>query len=81
MLKYLNKYYLPIDEETGEIISFKSGTKCVVVNTYDNKLFGIINEKSYLLMLVEQQANKTTRASKNGFKPSEDNPWRKFKIK
>ena len=32
-------------------------------------------------MLVEQQANKTTRASKNGFKPSEDNPWRKFKIK
>ena len=32
-------------------------------------------------MLVEQQANKNTRASKNGFKPSEDNPWRKFKIK
>ena len=80
-IKYFNKYYMPIDEETGEVISFKSGTKCVVVNTYDNKLFGIINEKSYLLMLVEQQENKNTRASKNGFKPSEDNPWRKFKIK
>ena len=80
-IKYFTKYYLPIDEETGEVISFKSGTKCVVVNTYDNKLFGIINEKSYLLMLVEQQVNETTKASKNGFKPSEDNPWRKFKIK
>lgn len=80
-IKYFTNYYLPIDEETGEVISFKSGTKCVVVNTYDNKLFGIINEKSYLLMLVEQQVNETTKASKNGFKPSEDNPWRKFKIK
>lgn len=80
-IKYFNKYYLPVDEETGEVISFKSGTKCIVVNTYDNKLFGIINEKPYLLLLVEQQANETTKASKNGFKPNEDNPWRKFKIK
>ena len=32
-------------------------------------------------MLVEQQANEKNRASKNGFKPSEDNPWRKFKIR
>lgn len=80
-IKYFTKYYLPIDQETGEVISFKSGTKCVVVNTYDNKLLGIINEKSYLLTLVEQQVNETTKASKNGFKPREDNPWRKFKIK
>ena len=80
-IKYFNKYYLPIDVETGEVISFKSGTKCTVVNTYDNKLFGVINNKSYLLMLVEQQVNEKNRASKNGFKPSEDNPWRKFKIR
>ncbi len=80
-IKYFTKYYLPINEETGEVISFKSGTKCTVVNTYDNKLYGIINEKAYLLMLVEQQENKTIRASKNGFKPSADNPWRKFKIR
>lgn len=81
-VKYLNKYYLPIDEEKGEVISFKSGTKCNVVDTYDNnKLYGIINEKTYLLMLVEQQEVKTISASKNGFKPSENNPWRRFKIK
>lgn len=76
-IKYLNNYYLPIDKENGEVMSFKSGTKCTVVNTYDNKLFGIINEESYLLSLVEQQSNKISKASKNGFKPNVDNPWRK----
>lgn len=78
-IKYLNNYYLPIDEKTGEVISFKSGTKCIVVNTFDNNLFGIINEKVYSLFLVEQQSN-SSKASKNGFKPSKDNPWRKFRI-
>lgn len=79
-IKYFNNYYLPIDEETGEVISFKSGTKCIVVNTFNNNLFGIINEKVYSLFLVEQP-NNSSNASKNGFKPNENNPWRKFKIK
>ena len=79
-IKYLNNYYLPVNQETGEIISFKSGTKCTVVNTYDDKLLGIVNEEIYSLLLVEQPNNKT-KASKNGFKPSIDNPWRKFKMK
>ena len=78
-IKFFNNYYLPIDEETGEVISFKSGTKCDVVTSYDNKLYGIINDKIYSLLLVEQQESNI-KASKNGFKPSEDNPWRKFKI-
>ena len=78
-VKYFNNYYLPINLETGEVVSFKSGTKCDVVNSYDNKLYGIINEKIYFLLLVEQQKNSIT-ASKYGFKPSENNPWRKFKI-
>ena len=80
-LKYFNNYYLPIDIETGEVMSFRSGTKCTVVNTFDNKLYGIIDEKTYLLILVEQPTNKITNASSNGFKPRADNPWRKFKIR
>ena len=80
-LKYFNNYYLPIDIETGEVMSFSSGTKCMIVNTFDNKLFGIINEKTYLLILVEQPTNKITNASRNGFKSRTDNPWRKFKIR
>lgn len=79
-IKYYYNYYLPIDIDTGEVISFKSGTKCIVVNTYDQKLLGIINEKTYILHLVEQSENKMSKASKSGFTPSIDNPWRKFKI-
>ena len=80
-IKYFNNYYLPIDEPSGEVMSFKSGTKCTVINTYDNKLYGIINDNIYSLLLVEQQENNNQKASKNGFKPSADNPWRKFKIR
>ena len=79
-IKYYNKYYLPLSEDTGEVVSFKSGTKCTVVNTYDNKLFGIINEQVYILNLVEQQNNINIKASKNGF-TNKNSPWRKFKIK
>lgn len=80
-LKYFTNYYLPINDQTGEVMSFKSGTKCIVVNTYDNKLYGIIDDNTYSLLLVEQQENNNKKASKNGFKPSDDNPWRKFKIR
>ena len=79
-VKYFNNYYLPINEKTGEVKSFKSGTKCNIVNSYDNKLYGIINDNIYSLLLVEQQISKNT-ASKNGFKPSDNHPWKKYKIK
>ena len=79
-IKYFNNYYLPIDVETGEVISFKSGTKCIVVNSYDNKLFGIIDGNTYTLVLIEKREEENKRATKNGFKPNENHPWRKFKI-
>ena len=80
-VKYFNHYYLPINDETGEVMSFKSGTKCNVVNSYDNKLYGIINDNIYSLLLVEQQENSNNQsASKNGYKSNKNNPWRRFKI-
>lgn len=79
-IKYFNNYYLPIDVETGEVISFKSGTKCTVVNSYDSKLFGIIDGNTYMLVLIEKREEENKRATKNGFKPNENHPWRNFKI-
>ena len=79
-IKYFNNYYLPANVETGEVISFKSGTKCTVVNSYDNKLFGIIDGNTYTLVLIEKREEENKRATKNGFKPNENHPWRKFKI-
>ena len=77
-LKFLNNYYLPIDDETGEVMSFKSGTKCDIVITYDNKLYGIINDKTYSLYLVEQNRYEIS-ASKNGYKPRDSHPWKKYR--
>ena len=47
---------------------------------HNDEIF-IINGEKFLLTIVEQQNNTQTKASKNGFKPSDDNPWKKFKIK
>lgn len=80
-VKYLNNYYLQIDETTSEVVSFKSGTKCNIVNAFDNKLYGIIEGHIYSLCLVEQQNNNGHKTSKNGYKPGDDNPWKKFKIR
>lgn len=79
-IKYFNNYYLPANVETGEVISFKSGTKCTVVNSYDSKLFGIIDGNTYMLVLIEKREEENKRATKNGFKPNENHPWRNFKI-
>ena len=79
-IKYFNNYYLPANVETGEVISFKSGTKCTVVNSYDSKLFGIIDGNTYMLVLIEKREGDNKRATKNGFKPNENHPWRNFKI-
>ena len=79
-IKYFNNYYLPTNVETGEVISFKSGTKCTVVNSYDSKLFGIIDGNTYMLVLIEKREGENKRATKNGFKPNENHPWRNFKI-
>ena len=76
-LKYFNYYYLPIKQETGEVVSFKSGTKCTIVNTYDGKLLGIIEDKIYGLHLVEKQEKLTSSASQNGYTPSNNHPWKK----
>ena len=79
-VKYMNNYYLPMDFKTGEIMSFKSGTKCTIVNTYDKQLLVIIDEEIYNVVLVEQREKISTRASTNGFKPNPDHPWKKAKI-
>ena len=78
-IKYFNNYYLPINQTTGEVISFKSGTKCIVINTYDNKLLANIDDNIYDMHLIEKQekSNNKDSTSKNGYKPSSNHPWKK----
>ena len=80
-IKYDNNYYLLVDRDTGEVVMLSSGTKCFVIITFDNKLFATINDKIYDLKLVELSGNeKKQDASKNGYKPKENNPFRKWHI-
>ena len=60
---------------------FTSGTKCCVIITLDNELFAMINNKIYDLKLVElNDSDKKQNASKNGYKPKENNPFRKWHL-
>lgn len=81
-IKYFRNYYVPIVCDTGEVISFGKGTECIVVNTFDKQLFGIIHDKLYLLLKIEKQEPKAyqkVKADKRhvGHKPSENHPWKK----
>ncbi len=36
-INYKYKYYIPTDLETGEVINFKKGTKCILIINYDGE--------------------------------------------
>ena len=37
-IKFENKYYVPVDNDTGEIITYMKRTECIVILTYDAEL-------------------------------------------
>jgi hypothetical protein len=80
-IKYFSKYYLPIDDETGEVMSFTKGTGCIVVNTYDKKLLCIINNELHSLFKIEKPEPKKYEKVEYdkrhiGHKPSSNHPWK-----
>lgn len=84
-IKYFRNYYVPIDTDTGEVSTFSKGTECIVVNTFDTQLFGIIDDKLYLLLKIEKPEPKVYERVKvdkrhSGHKPSENHPWKKSMI-
>ena len=80
-IKYFNEYYLPIDKDTGEVISFSKGTECIVVNSYNKRLYGLINDSLYLLTGIEKPKpigyEKVKEKKYTGHKPSDNHPWKK----
>lgn len=80
-LKFFNNYYLPIDIENGEVVSYSKGTECTILKAYDKQLFGCIDNKLYLLQKVDKPEpkvyEKVTIKKYTGHKPSENHPWKK----
>ena len=87
-VKYKNEYYIPIDIETGEIMSFSHNTICTIIIAYDNTIWGNIKEKIYKLYKIKapekkvyQKTTKTTEEinRSKAHKPAPNHPWRKYK--
>lgn len=83
-IKYGNKYYVPIDSDTGEVVSYMRKTECIVILTYNAELWCKIENNFYLLEEIEDR-NATMKKEIDSDKPIErkkiippkNHPWRK----
>ena len=82
-IKYKNKYYIPVDPNTGEIISFISKTICTLIITYNAELWSKIENKYYIMLEIEKRETvmkkevKTSIKEKKKYIPPSNHPWRK----
>lgn len=83
-IKYNNKYYVPVNAETGEVTCFMKKTECSFIITYNAEYWCKI-EDNYYMMLEIQDRNTTMKKEADNNKPSEkkkyippeNHPWRK----
>lgn len=83
-IKYDGKYYVPIDSNTGETVSYMKKTECIVIVTYNAELWCKIENDFYILVEIEDR-NTTMKKEISNDKPIErkkvippsNHPWRK----
>lgn len=83
-IKFENKYYVPVDNNTGEVVNYMKKTECIVIITYNSELWCKIENNFYLLVEVENR-DTTMKKEKENDKPLEkkkyippaNHPWRK----
>lgn len=87
-IKYKSDYYIPVDIETGEILSYSRNTLCTVIVAYDNSLWCYIEENLYKLSKInapeKKVYQKTTKTMEEinrskAHKPASNHPWRQYK--
>ena len=82
-IKYKNKYYIPVDPNTVEIISFISKTICTLIITYNAELWSKIENKYYIMLEIEKRETVMKKEVKSSIKekkkyiPPSNHPWRK----
>lgn len=67
-IKYKNKYYIPVDPNTGEIISFISKTICTLIITYNAELWSKIENKYYIMLEIEKRETVMKKEVKTSIK-------------
>ena len=83
-IKYNNKYYVPVNPNTGEVTCFMKKTECTFIITYNAEYWCKI-EDNYYMMLEIQDRNTTMKkeidnnnpTEKKKYIPPENHPWRK----
>ena len=87
-IKYDNKYFIPFDPDTGEVICFKKKTECKFIISYNAEYWCKIEGNYYKLNEIEKRDTTMTKEVDNDkpierkkYIPPADHPWRKFKIK
>ena len=87
-IKYKGNYYIPIDIETGEIMSFKQNTICTLIITYDYTYWCNIENSLYILSKIKTPEKKTYQKTEKtqeeinrskAHKPAPNHPWRNYK--
>ena len=84
-ISYGNKYYVPINIETGEVTTFMKGTKCIFIVNYDGEFYSEIENHYYLMLelenrdsiMIKEFENKEIKKEHHKYIPPTNHPWRK----
>lgn len=79
-IKYKGKYYIPIDNETGEVISYSHRTLCTFIIAYDKSYWCIVNNELYKLIEIKKlepvkKEKEIKEPAYKGHKPTKDHPY------
>ena len=83
-INYSVTRYVPVNNETGEVVSYMKKTECIVILTYNAELWCKIENNFYILVEIENR-DTTMKKEIDNDKPIErktvippkSHPWRK----
>lgn len=83
-IKYDNKYYVPINPDTGEVTCFMKKTECTFIISYNAEYWCQIERKYYQLEEIEnrdttmkKEIDNDEPIEKKKYLPPSNHPWRK----
>ena len=87
-IKYDNKYYIPVNSNTGDITCFMKKTECKFIVTYNSEYWCEIEGNYYQLIEIEDRDSTMKKEIDNNkpierkkYVPPTNHPWRKsYKI-
>lgn len=82
-ISFYGKYYIPVDGDTGEIMTYKHRTECIVIIAYDSSYWCEIEKNYYHLCEISkrekiiEEKRPVENIPKQSYIPPANHPWRK----